>query len=158
MFRELVGHAHRVAESLAITSPSVPVGGNFEVATYLTFFNKLLQRLEGTVAEFEGVIDEASCTLLEVAVQRLFSNLCRHYPAVDLEVITALEVEDDQTLTLGRAVAGAVNAYADRFKRPAAGDASSEEGSEEDDKTARMVVPMTPFEVLLQLRVTRNLS
>ena len=33
--------------------------------------------------------------LLEVAVQRLFSNLRRHYPAVDLEVITALEAEDD---------------------------------------------------------------
>ena len=42
MFRELVEHAHRVAESLAITSPSVPVGGNFDVAMYLTFFNELL--------------------------------------------------------------------------------------------------------------------
>ena len=98
MFRELVERTHRVAESLAITRPSVPVGGNFDVATYLTFFNELLQRLEGAAAEFEGVIDEASRNLLGVAVQRLFSNLRRHYPAVNLEVITALEVEDDQTL------------------------------------------------------------
>ena len=67
-----------------------------------------------------------------MAVQRLFSNLRRYYPSVDLEVITALEVEDDQTQELSRAVAGAVNAYVDRFKRPAAGESSSEEDSEED--------------------------
>ena len=115
-----------MAESLAITSPSVPVGGNFDVATYLTFFNELLQRLEGTAAEFEGVIDEAIRNLLAVVVERLFSNLRHHYPAVELKVITAQEVEDDQTLPLSRAVTTAVNAYADRFKRPAAGEASSE--------------------------------
>ena len=49
-------------------------------------------------------------------------------------MITALEVEDEQTLPLGRAVAGAVNAYADRFKRPATAEASSEEEGEEDDE------------------------
>ena len=42
MFRELVERANRVAESLGITSPSVPAGGNHDVATYLTFFNELL--------------------------------------------------------------------------------------------------------------------
>ena len=65
-------------------------------------------------------------------MQRLFSNLRRHYPALDLEVITTLEAEDDQTLELGRAVAGAVTAYADCFKRPTAGESSSEEDDEED--------------------------
>ena len=68
MFRELVEHAHRVAESLSIASPHVPAEGNHDVATYLTFFNELLQRLEGVAAEFEGVIDEASRNLLGVAV------------------------------------------------------------------------------------------
>ena len=43
MFRELVEHANRVAESLGITSPNVPAGGNHDVATYLAFFNELLQ-------------------------------------------------------------------------------------------------------------------
>ena len=80
------------------------------------------------------MIDETSRNLLGVAVQRLFSNLRRHYPAVDLEVITALEVEDNQTMELCRAIVGAVNAYADRFKRPAAGEASSEEDGKEDDE------------------------
>ena len=80
------------------------------------------------------MIDEASRNLLEVAVQRLFSNLRRHYPVVDLEVFTVPEVEDDQTMELGRAVAGAITAYADRFKCPAAGQASSEEDDEEDDE------------------------
>ena len=67
-------------------------------------------------------------------MQRLFSNLRRYYPSVDLEVITALEVEDDQTQELSRAVADAVNAYADRFKRPATGESSSKEECEEDDE------------------------
>ena len=84
--------------------------------------------------EFEGLIDEASRNLLEVAVQRLFSNLRRYYPAVDLEVITALEAEDDQAREIGRAVAGAVTAFVERFKRPAEGESSSEEDSEDDDE------------------------
>ena len=79
------------------------------------------------------MIDEASRNLLAVAVERIFSNLRRHYPVVDLEVVTAL-VEDEHTLPLSRAISAAVNAYTDRFKRPAAGEASSEEESEEDDE------------------------
>ena len=54
-------------------------------------------------------------------MQRLFSNLRRYYPAVDLEVITALEAEDDQAREISRAVAGAVSAFVERFKRPAEG-------------------------------------
>ena len=46
-------------------------------------------------------------------------------------MVTAL-VEDEHTLPLSRAVSAAVNAYTDRFKRPAAGETSSEEESEED--------------------------
>ena len=133
MFHELVEHAHRVAESLAITSPSMPVGGNFDVATYLTFFNELLQRLEGAAAEFENVIDEASRNLLAVAGERIFSNLRRHQPDLDLETVTAL-VEDEQTVPLSRAVADAVNSYTDRFKRSMVEEASSEEESKEEDE------------------------
>ena len=49
-------------------------------------------------------------------------------------MITALEVEDDQAREISRAVAGAVTAFIDRFKRPAEGESSSEEGSEDDDE------------------------
>ena len=132
MFLELVERAHQVVESLGVESPRVPAEGNHDVATYLAFFTELLQRLEGAATEFEGLIDEASRNLLEVAVQRLFSNLRRYYPFIELEVITALEVEDDQARKISRAVAGAVTAFIDRFKRPAAGESSSEEDSEED--------------------------
>ena len=134
MFRELVERAHRVAVSLGVVSLRVPAEGNHDVATYLAFFTELLQRLEGAAAEFEGLIDEASRNLLEVAVQRLFSNLPRYYPSVDLEVITVLEVEDDHAQEISRAVAGAVTAFIERFKRPAEGGSSSEDGSEDDDE------------------------
>ena len=42
MFRDLVACAKKVAESLEITSPSLPAEGNFDVVTYLTFFDELL--------------------------------------------------------------------------------------------------------------------
>ena len=106
MFRELVERARRASDSLGVDSPRLPAEGNHDVATYLAFFNELLQRFEGAAAEFEGLIDEASRNLLEVAVQRLFSNLRRHYPAVDLEVITALEVEDRKSTRLNSSHSG----------------------------------------------------
>ena len=49
-------------------SPRLPAEGNHDVATYLAFFTELLQRLGGVATEFEGLIDEASRNLLEVAV------------------------------------------------------------------------------------------
>ena len=79
------------------------------------------------------MIDEASCNLLAVALERIFSNLRRHHPDVDLETVTAL-VEDEQTVLLSHAVSAAVNAYTDRFKRSAAEEASSEEEGEEEDE------------------------
>ena len=75
-----------------------------------------LQRLEGAAAEFENVINEASRNLLVVAVERIFSNLRRLQPNLDLETVTT-RVEDEQTVPLSRAVASVVNAYVDRFKR-----------------------------------------
>ena len=135
MFHELVERAHRVADSLAITSPSMHVGSNFDVATYLTFLNELLQRLEDAAAEFESVIYEASRNLLAVAVEGIFSNLRRLQPDLDLETVT-VRVEDEQTLPLSRAVASAVNTYSDRFKRSAAEEDASEEGSDEEDEDA----------------------
>ena len=43
-------------------------------------------------------------------------------------------VEDEQTLPLSRAVASAVNAYADRFKRSTTEEDTSEEESDEEDE------------------------
>ena len=129
-------------------SPRLPAEGNHDVATYLAFFSELLQRFEGAAAEFEGLIDEACRNLLEVAVQRLFSNLRRYYPAVDLEVITALETEDDQAREISRAVAGAVTAFVERFKRPTEGESSSEEDGEESEGAARATAPTIPPEGL----------
>ena len=59
--------------------------------------------------------------------------LVESHPAVDLEVITALETEDDQAREISRAVAGAVTAFVERFKRPAEGESSSEEDGEESE-------------------------
>ena len=45
-------------------------------------------------------------------------------------------MEDEQTLPLSRAVASAVNAYTDRFKRSTAEEDSSEEEGDEEDEDA----------------------
>ena len=126
----------------------MPAEGNHDVATYLAFFTELLQRLEGAEAEFEGLIDEASHNLLEVAVQCLFSNLRRYYPTVDLKVITALEVEDDQAREISRAVAGAVTAFMSTSNAPPRGSPPLRRAARMMTKVARVTVPAAPPEVL----------
>ena len=89
MFRALVARARTVASSLGMANPNVPVEGNSDIAAYLMFFDELLQWLEGAAAEFENMIDKASRNLLAVAVERIFSNLRRLQPDLDLETVMA---------------------------------------------------------------------
>ena len=73
-----------MASSLGIANANVPAEGNSDVAAYLKFFDELLHRLVGAAAEFENLIDEASCNLLATAVDRIFSNIRRLQPDFDL--------------------------------------------------------------------------
>ena len=77
MFRAPMAWARTVASTLGIATPNVPVEGNSDVAAYITFFDELLHRLKGAVAEFKNLIDEASRNLLAVAVDRILSNIHR---------------------------------------------------------------------------------
>ena len=124
--------ARAVASSLVVDARAVPAEGNYDAATYLTFFDQLLNRLEGASTEFECLIDEASRNLLAVAVERLFSNLRRLQPDFAFETVTE-SVDDEQSLPLSHAVSDAVNCYVDRLKRSTAEETSEEEGEEEDE-------------------------
>ena len=94
----------------------MPAEGNCDAAAYLTFFDQLLNRLEGASAELEDLIDEAGRSLLVVAVDRLFSNLRRLQPDFDFEAVME-PVDDEQSVLLSRAISDTVNSYVDRFKR-----------------------------------------
>ena len=104
-----------VVSSLGIVNSVIPVEGNSDVTAYLDFFDELLRRLEGTAAEFENLIDEASHNLLAMAVDRLFSNIRRLQLDFDFETVTG-PVEDEQTVLLSHSVLSTVNSYADRFR------------------------------------------
>ena len=93
------------------------------------------------------MIDEASRNLLVVAVERIFSNLRRLQPDLDLETVTA-QVEDGQTMPLSRAVASVVNAYTDRYKRSAA---EEDALSRRAMRRTRTLVLVLPLEGSLQL-------
>ena len=108
MFQALVERAKAVALSLGVDALVVPAEGNHDAAAYLTFFDQLLNRLEGALAEFEGLINEVNHNMLAVAVERLFSNLRQLQPHT-------------------------VNSYVDRFKRSTAEETSEEEGEKEDE-------------------------
>ena len=131
MFRALVAWARTMASSVGIANPAMPAEGNSDVAAYLAFFDELLHRLEGASAEFENLIDEASCNLLAVAVDRLFSNIRHLQPDFDFDTVMG-PVHDEQSVLLSRSVSSAVNSYIDRFRRSTAKEASKEEGEEED--------------------------
>ena len=135
MFRALVARARTAVLSLGVATPNMPAEGNSDVASYLTFFDKFLHRLEGAAVEFERLIDEASHNLLAVAVDRIFSNIRRLQPDFDFEMVTA-PVDDEQTVLLSHSVTSMVNAYADRFRRSTVDEEASEEEGDEEDEDA----------------------
>ena len=139
MFRSLVMRGNALAAKLGVDAPAVPVHGNADVATYLTYFDQLFSVLEGPVAELDDVVDEECCKLLLVAVERVFVNLKRLYPCFDFESVTE-PMGDAQTETrLFNSLREEINDYVNRFKRvaeePASGEEEDveEEGAEEGD-------------------------
>ena len=78
------------------------------------------------------MIDQAGHNLLVVAVDHLFSNLCRLQPDFDFATMTE-PVDDEEIVPLSRTISDTVNPYVDGFKRSPAAESPEEEGKEEDE-------------------------
>jgi len=131
MFRSLVSRGDDLATKLGVTAPHVPVQGNSDIATYLAYFDRLFSALEGPVAELGDVVDEECRQLLDVAIDRVFTNLQHLHPGFDYTTVTE-PLEGPRAMDISNSVREEVADYCSRFKRVAtAQGAEGEAGSEE---------------------------
>ena len=130
MLRSLVTRANALAEKLGVEAPVIPVQGNFDAATYLTYFDRLFAALEGPVAELGDVVDEQCHGLLTVAIDRVFANLQRLHPGFDYSTVTE-PLEGDRAVDISNSVREEVEDYCSRFQRVE--EAPEDEAEVEDD-------------------------
>ena len=124
MLQGLVQHAHVVGDDLRIEVPNFAAGGSDDEAAYTLFFEQFLGKLEETAKGFDERVVEESRDLLVVATSRIFSNLARLQPSLDLEAVTA------SVDIIGRA-RKAAEAYAKKFDQVVVDedDGDNEEGA-----------------------------
>ena len=112
-------------------SPNFAAGGSNDEAAYTLFFEEFLEKLEETAKDFDGRVVEEGRDLLVVATSRVFSNLARLQPLLDLEAVTApVNVSDGAW--------AAAEAYAKKYDQVVVdeGDGDGEEGAEEEEEHA----------------------
>ena len=88
MLHDLVSRARAVGECLGVKVPSFTTEWSDDEAGYAFFFERFLTTLEGTAKDFDEHVVEESRDLLVVATCRIFSNLTRLHPSIDLEAVT----------------------------------------------------------------------
>ena len=74
---------------MRIEVPAFVAGGSNDEAAYTFFFEQFLGELEETAKGFDERVVEESRDLLVIATSRIFSNLARLQPSLDLEAVTA---------------------------------------------------------------------
>ena len=89
MLQDLVVRARIIGDRLGVEVPSFTTEGSFEEAGYAGFFERFLARLEETAQSLDERIVEESRDLLVLATCRIFANLAKLQPSLDLEAVTA---------------------------------------------------------------------
>ena len=89
MLLDLVSCARAIGARLWAVVPSLAVEGNNDEAGYAFFFEQFLTELEDTAKVLDERVAEESRDLLVLATCRIFANLARLQPSLDLEAVTA---------------------------------------------------------------------
>ena len=131
MLQGLVQRARAVGDNLRIEVPNFAAGGSNDEAAYTLFFEEFLGKLEETAKDFDGRVVEESRDLLVTATSRVFSNLARLQPSLDLEAVTAPVNITDRAWE-------AAEAYAKKFDQVEVDEdeGDNEEGAEEEGRAA----------------------
>ena len=85
--------------------------GNHDEAGYVFFFERFLTKLEETAKSLDERVVEESRDLLVLATYRIFSNLTRLHPSIDLEAVTGPVDPSVRTPAMQKAA----EAYASKF-------------------------------------------
>ena len=127
MLHDLVSRARAVRERLGIEAPSFTTEWSDDEAGYAFFFERFLTTLEGTAKDFDERVVEESRDLLILATCRIFANLTRLHPSLDLEAVTAPVDLSCRTERMQRAA----EAYAKKFDQ-----VEVEEDEDDDEEDA----------------------
>ena len=127
MLQGLVRRARTIGDDLRIEVPDFAAGGDGDEAAYTFFFEEFLGKLEGIAKDFDRRVVEESRDLLIIATSRIFSNLTRLQPSLDLEDVTA------PVNVISRAWEAA-EAYAKKFDQV---EVDEDEGDDEDAEEDR---------------------
>ena len=129
MLQGLVQRAHAVGDDLRIEVPDFAAGGSDDEAAHTFFFEQFLGKLEGTAKDFDGRVVEESRDLLVIATSRIFSNLARLQPSLDLEAVTVSVDIIDRARK-------AAEAYAKKFDQVAVDEDEGDDDGEEEECSA----------------------
>ena len=123
MLHGLVQRVRAVGDDLRIKVPDFSAAGSDDEAAYMFFFEQFLGKLEETAKGLDERIVEESRDLLVIATCRIFSNLARLQPSLDLEAVTApVDISDKARK--------AAEAYAKKFDQVVV---DEDEGDDEED-------------------------
>ena len=134
MLEDLVSHARVVGDRLGVEVPPLAAEGNSDEAGYVFFFGRFLTEFEETAKSLDERVVEASRDLLVLATCRIFINLTRLHPSVDLKAVTApVDVSCRTT-----AVQKAAEAYTSLFDQveEEEGEDDGEEGPADEEERA----------------------
>ena len=131
MLQGQVQRVHAVADDLRIVVPTFAARGDSDEAAYSLFFEEFLGKLEGVAKDFDRRVVEESRDLLIVATSRIFTNLARLHPSLDVEDVTA------SVHVTSRAYDAAAT-YAKKFDQIEVdeGEGDDEDGAEEEEDAA----------------------
>ena len=137
MFRNLVSRARAVADRLGAEVPDFSAEGNADDAGYISFFERFLAKLEETVASLDDLVEAESRDLLCFATRRIFTNLARLQPTLDLQTVTA-PISSNSREALSDTVWQTAEAYTKLFRKVEVveDEDDGEEGSGEEDDAA----------------------
>ena len=134
----LVARAHKVAGRLGIEPHALPTEGNSDVATYLSFFGKLVTGLQRVMTSVDDLVDDGSHELLGLAVGRIFANLAYLQPVLDFATVP-VPVPPRRAAELSVTVWPVVEEYIQCFKTVEVeeeDDDGEEDAEDEDDEAA----------------------
>ena len=114
MLQDLVVCARTVGDRLGVEVPPFTAEGSADEAGYSGFFERFLARLAETAKSIDERVVEESRDLLVIATCRIFANLARSHPSINLEAVTA-PIDINCPAAVSARLRKAVEEYAAKF-------------------------------------------
>ena len=131
MLQDLVDRVRVVGDHLDVEVPPFSADRSEDDAGYAFFFLEFLSKLEETVKSLDERLVEESRALLVIATTRIFANLTRLHPSMDLKAVTG-PVELSTRTPVAQEAA---EAYAAKFEQVEVDEGEGDGGEDAADES-----------------------